>query len=63
MEKIKFIIIVHIIFTLSLVQLAYGINLIHDFGLSLFGIALVIPFFTSFYNFYISLIKANDESN
>lgn len=63
MEKIKFIVIVHILFTLGLLQLAYGINLAHDYGHILYGLALIIPLLTSFYNFYTSLMKANNESN
>jgi len=57
MEKIKIVVIIHVMLTMALLQVAIGVNLIYDFGVITYGIATIIPCIVSFINFYTSIIR------
>ncbi len=51
MDKIRLIIIIHILFTLLLLQVAQGVLFIYELELIPYGVALIIPCCISFYSF------------
>jgi hypothetical protein len=60
MEDLKLISIIHLLFTICTLQIAFGVNYIQDFGLISFGIALIIPCATSLIMFFNEFLKVKN---